>query len=484
MSDQGTTGPAQPKELHTPPLRRRVTLTVLGLVAVMLLALALTTDVVLSNRLDAQLRQRLLDRAVVASALADQVSPQELVRRLEGDGVSVQFQTSDGQVYTAGPMEPPQANPKSSNGKPAGPKGGPGGRTGEVMQSGKTLEVSRELSGAGTITLLADSDDVSRALNQVRLAFLLAAGVVFALAAMAIGPIVARALRPLQQITGVARSISAGDRGQRLRPDRPDTELGLTAAAFDDMLDAVEGAEQDAVESADRLRAFLSDAAHELRTPLTGIQAAAEHMLRADPDRAEREHTLVALVREARRAGRLVEDMLLMARIDRGLDLQLSEVDLRELTQTVTEIRSLSYSDATLTVTGEPAVVRADADRIAQVIGNLVDNALDATRGTGTVTVAVSLSNEAAIIEVIDDGPGVAVADTQRIFERLVRLDTARTHQRGGVGLGLPIARGIARAHRGDLDIVRTSRAQGAQFRLSIPLVSSQSEADSTASLP
>lgn len=470
MSDTGTTSAG----LRTPSLRRRVTLTVLGLVAVMLLVLALTTDVVLRNRLDAQLRQRLLDRAAVASALADQVSPQELVRRLEGDGVSVQLQASDGQVYTAGPMKSADSSSKSRNNNPSGPasgpKNGPGRGAGEVVQSGETLQVSRQLSEAGTITLLADAGDVGRTLNQVRLAFLLAAGVVFALAAAAIGPIVARALRPLEQITGVARSISAGDRGRRLRPDRPETELGLTAVAFDDMLDAVEGAERDAVESEARLRAFLSDAAHELRTPLTGIQAAAEHVLRADPERVDREHTLVTLVREARRAGRLVEDMLLMARIDRGLDLQLSEVDLRDVANTITDIRRLSFSGASLKVTGVPTVVLADADRISQVIGNLVDNALDATQGVGTVSIEISCSSDTAIIDVLDDGPGVPAEDAERIFERLVRLDTARGNRRGGGGLGLPIARGIAQAHRGSLQIIGSDVAQGARFRLTIPL--------------
>ena len=295
------------------------------------------------------------------------------------------------------------------------------------------------------------------------------------LGAAVVRPVVGRAMRPLDRITAVARSIGDGDRGRRLRPDRPATELGTTAQAFDDMLDAVEGAERHALESEQRLRDFLSDAAHELRTPIAGVQASAEHVLRSDPDRLEREQTLLALVRESRRAGRLVDDLLLMARIDRGLPLTPQPVELRGLVAGAVEARRLRHPDAALLVTGEDVVVDADADRVTQVVGNLLDNALRAAGRTARVHVAVRRTDDGeAVVEVTDDGPGIAADDRERVFERMVRLDAARTPGDSGAGLGLPIARGIARAHGGDLVCAPRTAGDtalpGARFRLSLPI--------------
>lgn len=307
-------------------------------------------------------------------------------------------------------------------------------------------------------------------LDQVRLVLALAALLVLLAAALLVPLTVARALLPLRRITEVARSITHGDRGQRLHPLQPATELGRTAVAFDDMLDAVVGAEARAVGSEARLRDFLSDAAHELRTPLTGAQASAEHLLREDPPRADREALLLSLVRETRRAGRLVEDMLLMARIDRGLDLERRLVDLRALAQQVVDARQIAHPGVGLSVTGPEILVNADADRMTQVIGNLVDNAAYAANGHGRVELVVWRDGSSGRVglDVSDDGPGVPTAARERIFERMVRLDEARSSHQGGAGLGLPIARGIARAHGGDLRCVAAVGA-GARFSLELP---------------
>lgn len=147
-----------------------------------------------------------------------------------------------------------------------------------------------------------------------------------------------RALRPLDQVTATARAITAGDRGARLRPDRPETELGQAASAFDAMLDEVEGAERQSRRAEQRLRAFLSDAAHELRTPLAGVQAAAERLLRGGEDRQQREELSVTVIREARRASRLADDLLTMARIDSGLELHRAPVELRRVASGVVEV--------------------------------------------------------------------------------------------------------------------------------------------------
>src|SRR5690606_25043392 len=265
--------------------------------------------------------------------------------------------------------------------------------------------------------------------------------------------------------TALARSITSGDRGRRLAPTRTDTELGRTAAAFDEMLDALEGAEAAARAEEARTRRFVADAAHELRTPIAGVQAVAEAALAPDMSPEERERLHLLMLRESRRAGRLVDDLLVLARLDAGLELRREPVDLLELARTEAERARLVSPDQRVEVRGEPVTVAGDASRLAQVLGNLLDNARRHA-GPGTVTITVSAGDPATVL-VTDEGPGVPPADRERIFDRLVRLDEARGED-GGAGLGLAIARGIARAHGGELRCVEPPSGRGAAFELSL----------------
>lgn len=215
----------------------------------------------------------------------------------------------------------------------------------------------------------------------------------------------------------------------------------------------------------------MSDAAHELRTPLTGVQAAAERLLLADPGRAVREQLSVTVIQEARRASRLVEDMLTMARIDQGLDLHRRPAELLALTRSTVQTKQLSHPGARISVDGHPVQVLVDADRYTQVLDNLLDNAIHAAGPHATIGVGISTNDADVQVDVVDDGPGIAAADNERIFDRLVRADPARTSHTGGYGLGLPIARGIARAHGGDLTLA-PHRGAGARFRLTLPVAS------------
>ena len=491
--------PAAPG-LATPSLRRRVTLVVLAVLALMLLAVGVTTDVVLENRLDGQLRQRLVDRAGIASALVDQVDARDLARRLEGDGVSAVLTTSGGEVYAEGPLAGAASRaagtagdasdgtsrgsvasePPATPGKAGGPRGrgpdapspptdGPAAKV-PVVQRGDVLSVTRTLSDGSRVVLLADAGDVRATLDQVRVALVLAALLVLLLAAVVLPVVVGRAVRPLRTFTDVARSITAGDRNRRLAPSDPRTDLGATAAAFDTMLDEVVGAERRAKDSEARVRTFLGDAAHDLRTPLTGVLAATEHVLREDPPRPEREQTLLTAIRETRRAARLVEDMLLSTTIDQGLELHRGPVDLRGLAERVVGAERVASPGVDLAVEGPEVVVDADADRLHRLVSNLVRNAVQA--GAGSVRVRLrppgllGPGDGTVALEVADDGPGVPPEERSRVFERLVRLDASRAA--GGSGLGLPIARGLARAHGGDL-VCAEPDGPGALFRLTLP---------------
>ncbi|RLV48806.1 sensor histidine kinase [Nocardioides mangrovicus] len=432
----------------------------------MLVTLVAVSEVVLRSRLENQLRQRLVDRAVVADALVDRLSGRDLSRRLSGDGVSVALTTASGKTYAEGPPPPgsrPTASPPAARPSPVA---GVAATTQDVTRRGSELVIRHTLTDGSALVLSVDTRDTAATLRQVRLVLWLAAALVLLVAAVAVPLVVSRAIAPLRTFTDVARSIGHGDRDRRLRPRQPGTELGRTAVAFDAMLDDVVGAERRALDSEDRLRAFLSDVAHELRTPLTGIQASGELLLREDPPRTEREATLLALLRESGRATRLVEDMLLMARIDEGLQLEPRPVALRPLAEQVVQDALARHPAARLEVSGDDVEVRGDPDRLTQVLGNLVDNALHAGAGTVSVTVRADAPDD-VVVDVDDDGSGVPAEDRERIFERLVRLDDARSRHAGGAGLGLPIARGIVRAHGGEL-VCQDAPVGGARFRVTL----------------
>ncbi|WXF89913.1 HAMP domain-containing sensor histidine kinase [Curtobacterium flaccumfaciens pv. flaccumfaciens] len=322
------------------------------------------------------------------------------------------------------------------------------------------------------ITLTAGTPDVQDTLVQLGWVMGGASAAFLGIAVLGVVLVVRRSLRPLDQMATTARSIAGGDRGQRLRPSRRDTEIGRVAVALDEMLDAVEGAERDAVTAEARVRSFLSDAAHELRTPVAGVRAAADTLVRggAGDDRT-REVLAVHVVRQADRAARLIEDMLTMARLDRGIELDRRVVDLGAfLAAEGDRLRlRLPTLELDVVVPAHPVEADVDAERIAQVLGNLVDNAARAGGATGRVVVSLDDRGPGPVVRVEDDGPGIPVEHRERVFDRLVRLEAARDARSGGAGLGLPIARGIAEAHGGGLRYGENGTLGGAVFELSLP---------------
>lgn len=450
--------------LRTVSLRRRVTVLSLTVLAAVLLVVGVLTDVFFSAQIRSELRQQLDVRAALAGQLVAQgVSADEVARRVETPGIRAELVAPDGRVYAGDPDE----------GRPWGPPPWRGGPPGEDPRGwwnddgdwGNPQVLEQPLADGSRLTLMASGGPVSGAQSLLRRTL-----IVLSLAALAVAGIVMLlttrvALAPLDAMTAVARSITSGDRGRRLAPTRTDTELGRTAAAFDAMLDELVGAEATARASEARTRRFVADAAHELRTPIAGVQAIAEVTLAPGMAPEERERLHLLLLRESRRAGRLVDDLLVLARLDAGLELRREPVDLLELARAEAERAQLVAPDQQVEVIGEPVIVPGDASRLAQVLGNLLDNARRHA-GQGAVTVTVSAGDPATVL-VTDDGPGVPPADRERIFDRLVRLDEARGED-GGAGLGLAIARGIARAHGGDLRCVDPPSGRGAAFELSL----------------
>lgn len=454
--------------LRTVSLRARVTALSLAVLAAVLLVVGVLTDVLVAAQTRADVRGALTARAAIGQEIAARGATPEIVAELaQAPGVAAVVVAPDGTEYGSGP---PRVRHRDGWWRRTGPPG---------WQHADPLELpvlEQPLPDGSRLVLIAYEGPAVRA-TQDRLRRTL---LVLSAAALVVAGVVTLwttrvALAPLDTMTVLARSIARGDRGRRLSPDRTDTELGRTAAAFDDMLDALEGAERAARAAeaaaraaADRTRQFVADAAHELRTPLAGVQAAAEAATAPQLAPEERDRLNVLLLHETRRAARLVEDLLALARIDAGIELPRQPVDLLALARAEAERVELLGGTGGITVDGEPVIVTADPERLSQVLANLLDNARRHAPDT-PVRVHVS-ADEVARVVVTDRGPGVPDAHRERVFDRLVRLDEARSGaEDGGAGLGLAIARGIARAHGGELRCVEPSDGVGAAFELTLP---------------
>jgi two-component system OmpR family sensor kinase len=225
----------------------------------------------------------------------------------------------------------------------------------------------------------------------------------------------------------------------------------------------------------ERMRRFLADASHELRTPISGAHASAETLLRTDPGRAAREELVLRILHETHRAGRLVNDLLAMTRLEQGIPLDRTQFDLVPLAAAAVEqTRELApalkihlHAPARCSLVGDPL-------RITQILDNLLANARHATPGGGRIDVRIARRATYVDLEVVDSGPGVPPADRERIFERFTRLADAHPSRPDGNGLGLAIARSIATAHKGTLTCAGPAgpagpAGHGALFLLRLP---------------
>lgn len=303
-----------------------------------------------------------------------------------------------------------------------------------------------------------------------------------AAAAAGVSTVVVRAsLRPLNQLAATAAEVaalplSAGEVSLGVRVPQgtssPDSEVGRVGAAFNSMLDHVEDSLQARHTSETRVRQFVADASHELRNPLAAIRGYAE-LTRRSGDRLP-DDTVFALSRiesESQRMSRLVEQMLLLARLDNGPDLEVAEVDLGEKV-----LNAVSDAQASgpghewqVRVPDEPVIVLGDANQLHQVVANLLGNARKHTPAGTVVRTSVTSKDGMAQIEVSDNGPGVPPEVLDHIFERFTRADQARAHDReGSTGLGLAIVAAVAKAHGGQVSVASTQH--GATFTVRLPL--------------
>jgi two-component system, OmpR family, sensor kinase len=306
--------------------------------------------------------------------------------------------------------------------------------------------------------------------------FLIISGVPTLLAALAASWLVAgRALRPLKVVAGAAGEIGrTRDFGRRLPAPKSRDEVALLASSFNRMLDELQDAYRGLSTALDAQRRFVADASHELRTPLTTIQGNAG-LLAHGPPIAEAVQRAAAtdIAEESERMSRLVDRMLTLARADSGLRLALAPVDLRSVVVDVTRQAASVHPERGFDIHVVDVQVAGDEDALRQLLWILIDNALRYARAA--ITVGLEVDSGWARLMVGDDGPGIAVEDRERIFERFYKVDAARTGAGAaatarGAGLGLSIARWITEQHGGRI-IADRSGAGGAGLYVDLPLL-------------
>jgi two-component system, OmpR family, sensor kinase len=367
----------------------------------------------------------------------------------------------------------------------------------------------------GTLILGADLGNVNGTISSLTATVLIIALIIVCILALAIVLVVRASLRPLVDIEETAGEIAAGHLNRRVPERDPRTEIGSLGRSLNIMLSQIETAfhnqeesEAAAHRSEERMRRFIADASHELRTPVTAIRGFAEYYRQrgglvrhwdqaetgaagagANGGAAEERLTpgdldriMQRVEKEAARMGLLVEDLLLLARLDQQRPLARQPVDLLSLAGDAVHDARLLAPARTIELSVQPGsafIITGDEARLRQVIGNLMSNALTHTPdgtpievsvGTGTLDPQAGDQTPAVILDVTDHGPGMTQDQARRVFERFYRTDRARTRATGGSGLGLSIVRALVTA-QGGVTSVRTAEGQGTTFRIALPLV-------------
>jgi two-component system OmpR family sensor kinase len=328
------------------------------------------------------------------------------------------------------------------------------------------------MAGGRTMVIAVPLQEVDLTLQRLILVeVLVGAGVILGL--IALGWVVIRfSLLPLERMGRVASEIAHGDLTRRVTPDDARTEVGRLGASLNQMLVQIEQAFSDRGESEDRLRRFLSDASHELRTPLASIRGYAElFRLGAANEPAELERAMARIESEAARMGVLVENLLLLARLDELPEMRLVPVDLRELAEHAVQDTRATAPEREVRLTAKDAVrVLADPEQLRQVLANLTRNAVIHTPAKTAIEISLRREGDRGVLEVRDHGPGLPRDAGEKVFDRFWRSEGGRSRGRGGSGLGLAIVKAIVQAHHGEVH-AGNAAGGGAVFRVTLQIM-------------
>lgn len=317
--------------------------------------------------------------------------------------------------------------------------------------------------GPGSILVAISRDDVDASLYRLNVT--LGLGLLALCVSLLVAGVWMRqmGIRPLTRLTGVAEAITAGDRSHRASVMDPRTEAGKLAEALNAMLD-----ERDASEL--RLRQFIADASHELRTPLTSIRGYLDLYARGELNDPESlDDAVRRLTQESARMNDLVEDLLLLAKLDQQRPLLQEDVDIGQiLRDAALDARALQPDRHTELDVADNLWVIGDPARLRQAVGVLVSNVLAHTERSAGLTIEGREAEAGVVIAVCDDGPGLSVSDATSAFDRFYRGDASRDRRSGGSGLGLAISKGIAEAHGGEIAL-HTAVGAGSRFEIVLP---------------
>jgi two-component system, OmpR family, sensor kinase len=279
-------------------------------------------------------------------------------------------------------------------------------------------------------------------------------------------------LRPLRTMESAAEEIAAGHLSHRVPVPNPRTEVGHLGVAFNTMVDRIAAsfAERDELEQ--RLRRFVADASHELRTPLTSIRGYAELFRRGAARRPDDlEKAMRRIEEESARMGVLVDELLLLARLDQGREPAREPVLLAELVADACDDLRTAAPQRRVSVDADPdVVVSGDEMQLRQVIGNLLTNARVHTPAGTPIDVRLANERDRAVLEVTDHGAGLPPEELAHVFDRFYRADQSRARDQGGAGLGLSIVAAVVQAHGGRVGVSNVPGA-GARFRVELPLL-------------
>ena len=328
-------------------------------------------------------------------------------------------------------------------------------------------------SGVGTVVISVALDSVERTLQGLTGIFFLISLLVLVVIGFVTRSLIKLSLKPLNRIEETAAAIAEGDLSARLPSVNPRTEVGRLTKSLNTMLSRIEKSFEVQTESEDKLRRFVADASHELRTPLTAIRGFAELHRQGAVVGEEKTRELVSRIeKESIRMSTLVEDLLLLARLDQSRELTFDPVDINYLVnEAIASARAAGpYHEITITSNADEVFVLGDSMRIHQAIANLLANARTHTPAGSKIKVEIFQDESSTQISVSDNGPGLSQEDQSRIFERFFRADPARVRASGeGSGLGLAIVDAIMKAHGGSVSVDSTL-GLGSTFKIVFPI--------------
>jgi len=329
-------------------------------------------------------------------------------------------------------------------------------------------------SALGSVFVAQSLSGVDETSNRLRIIFVFIGLIALFLIAFASRMVIKIGLRPLVAVEETAEKIAAGDLSARLPDAKPDTEVGRLVSSLNAMLARIEESFAARTASENKLRRFVADASHELRTPLTAIRGFAElHRQGAVTGEAATSELVGRIENESVRMGALVEDLLMLARLDQSRDLVNSPVNLTELvTEAVESARAAGPEHPITLDLPDEAFVLGDARKIHQVVANLLANARIHTPVGTPISISINSNEDGTTISIADSGPGLSEEDQARIFERFYRADPSRNRSNEeGSGLGLSIVDAVMKAHGGKVGVT-SKLGEGATFTVFFPLTS------------